>query len=127
MQGESDRSSNRKYAEVFPSFAEEVRAYLSEATGADYSALPIVMGEISETTSNASPDSVKTNQKFNDTLHKIAESDAAIMVIPTAQFHTNEIIDGVNTAVGTDSYHWNYADMLQIGELFGNTAYDASH
>lgn len=127
MQGESDRSNARKYADVFPLFAEEVRTYLSEATGEDYSALPIVIGEISETTSNASPDSVKTNQKFNDTLHKLAESDAAITVIPTAQFHTNEIIGGVNTAVGTDSYHWNYADMLQIGELFGNTAYDASH
>ena len=127
MQGESDRNNSRKYAEAFPLFAEEVRASLAENISAEYSTLPIVIGEISETTSSASPDSIKTNQKFNDTLHKLAENDAAITVIPTAQFHTNEIIDGVNTAVGTDSYHWNYVDMLQIGELFGATAFEVSH
>lgn len=127
MQGETDNSNGRKYAEVFPLFAEEVRTSLSATTGADYSALPIVMGEISETFGSASPDSVKTNQKFIASQHKIAEADATVTVIPTGQYKLTEIIGGVNTPVGTDNAHWSYADILTVGELFGNTAYDVSH
>ena len=127
MQGETDHSSGRKYAEVFPLFAEEVRASLSETTGVDYTALPIVLGEISETFASASPDYVQTNKKFIESQHKLAENDATITVIPTGQFQINAIIDGVNTALGTDNAHWSYADILSVGEMFGNTAYDVSH
>ena len=127
MQGENDRNNGRKYVEVFPLFATELRSYLSEATGTDYSAMPIVIGEISETFSSASPGNIETNQKFIKSQHKLAENDPAITVIPTGQYQLNEIVGGVNTPLGTDTFQWNYADMLKIGEMFGNTAYDVSH
>ena len=127
MQGESDRTRARKYYDAFNPFAAEVRASLSETTGADYSAMPIVMGEISETFNNATPNSIKYNKQFIQIQHKIAEDDPTVTVIPTGEFKINDWVNGESVAVGTDDAHWSYHDMMIIGEMFGNTAYDVSH
>lgn len=127
MQGESDRLHAEEYAQYFPFFTEEVRSHLSAATGDDYDRLPIVMGEISETFRSAEPSVIEDNRRFIATQHALAEKDGAITVIPTAKFALNRWENGADIALGTDNFHWSYADMLSVGELFGKTAYDISH
>ena len=127
MQGESDRTAGRKYYNAFIPFAEEVRTSISETTGADYSELPIVMGEISETFKDATSGTVKYNQQFIQIQHKLAEDVPAVTVIPTGSFKINDMINGESVPVGTDESHWSYHDMMIIGEMFGNTAYEVSH
>lgn len=127
MQGESDRLHPTEYAACFPFFTEEVRKHLSAATGGDYDNLPIVLGEISETFRSAAPEVIADNRKFIAMQHALAKQDPTITVIPTAKLALNRWENGADVALGTDNFHWSYADMLSVGELFGKTAYAVSH
>ena len=127
MQGEEDRLHPDIYEQLFPLFAAEIRDALSETTGCDYRKLPIIMGEISETFATAKPESIQINRTFIAMQHELAKQDPTITVIPTAGFELNRWENDESIAVGTDGSHWSYADMLTIGELFGDAAYDVSH
>lgn len=94
MQGEEDRSHTRNYYTYFPAFAEEIRGQITETTGTDHSAMPVIMGEISESFSSASRDSLETNRKFNDVLHRLADENPSFTVIPTGQYQLTELVDG---------------------------------
>lgn len=122
MQGESDRSTPAAYKEVFPVLIEELRGYISEATGQDYSDLPIVIGEICETFSTLSNSSVATNRSFIAMQHTLNEVVTNVTVIPSGEFEMIALKDGEEVYVGTDNGHWNYADAVAIGEMFAHAS-----
>lgn len=123
MQGETDRKSSRRYFDVFPEFAKEIRSHICTVSGQPDFVLPIVVGEISETYTSAMPDDVTTNQKMIAVQHKLTEVVPALTVIPSSGYAMNQMENGASVAIGSDTYHWNYHDILEIGELFGNAAY----
>ena len=127
MQGEEDRLHPDTYEQLFPLFAAEIRDALSETTGCDYRKLPIIMGEISETFGSANPETVQKNRAFIAMQHELAKHDPTITVIHTAEFELNRWENDESIPVGSDNAHWSYTDMLAIGEMFGDAAYDGSH
>ena len=125
MQGESDRGSETAYKTVFNAFMNDVRRHLTELTGEDYSKFPVVSGEISKTFSSAV--SQPTNEKFIAMQHEIGHNLNHAYVIPTKDFLIHDYDEfGVDITLGSDGAHWNYPDMLDIGYLFGEKAYNVS-
>ena len=125
MQGESDRGQVTEYKVVFNAFMNDVRSRLSEITGEDYSKFPVVCGEISKTFSSAA--SQPTNEKFIAMQHEIAYNLNQTYVIPTKDFLIHDYDkDGKDVTLGSDGAHWNYEDMLDIGYLFGEKAYNVN-
>lgn len=126
MQGESDRNNGEEYFDVCTALFNDFRADISEITGKDYSNLPIYEGEISSTFASASADSVETNLKFIETQHKIADSMRNVYVAPLKDYLINEFKNGQSVVVGSDSSHWNYTDIVAVGEQFANL-YDRTY
>ena len=128
MQGETDRHYPDEYAAVFPVFCRSIREHLTALTGADQSRLPIVAGEISETFGNLDEASVAQNRAFIAMQRGLQATIPALTAIPTSGFKLNVPGEhGESIPVGQDAFHWNYTDMLAIGELFGKAAYEQSH
>lgn len=123
MQGESDRLWPEPYEEAFPVFVKEIREFLSLMTGEDYTALPVIIGEISETFHSAKPGTVEENLAFIRMQHRLAETITHCQTLRTGAFPINKLENGVSVTAGNDLYHWRYADMLKIGEMFGEAAY----
>ncbi|MBE5733298.1 MAG: sialate O-acetylesterase, partial [Clostridiales bacterium] len=125
MQGESDRGQVTEYKVAFNAFMNDVRRHLSELTGEDYSNFPVVCGEISKTFSSAA--SQPTNEKFISMQHEIAYNLNQTYVIPTKDFLIHDFNEfGADVTLGSDGAHWNYPDMLDIGYLFGEKAYNVN-
>ena len=123
MQGESDRDSPDLYSEVFKVFVNDIRNQISIITGDDYSNMPIVAGEISQTFASSSVSSVNINNSFNAMLNELTGEIKNMFVVPTAGFNINDPYG--SGVLGSDAYHWNYEDMVNIGNLFGELAYKA--
>ena len=127
MQGEEDRKTADEYAQVFPVFCREVRDFLTELTGTDQSELPIIVGEISETFNNSTPEILELNRRFIAVQDSFADTIPAVTVIPTRDFALTRLDEnGELVPLGTDKHHWSYGQMVQIGELFGRAAYEKS-
>lgn len=112
MQGEADRSAPGTYKSLIQTFIADIRADLSDVTGADLSQMPFVMGEISDTF--GSYGNVNTNRAFNDMLHEAASLVPGTAVTESGRY----VINDANGIVGTDQYHWSGPDMEEIGMLF---------
>lgn len=125
MQGESDNSYPAYYADCFHELMRVLRDYLTALTGKDYSAFKAVVGEISETFSSASESNIAKNQNFNSVQESLPNKDENIFVLPTRGIEINKWIDGASVAVGSDTSHWKYADILTIGQMFAEEAYRA--
>lgn len=123
MQGETDRGRADDYVTVCSALFSDFRKKISEITGEDYSALPIFVGEISETFSSALPASVELNRQLIAAQHKIANIMPAVYVADIHGYEINKIEFGNNVVVGSDQSHWNYEDIVSIGEDF-MTLYD---
>ena len=123
MQGESDRKAPQDYADVFPIFVDDLRNRISEISGEDYSKMTIVAGEISQTFGSADATSVSLNTNFNEMLTELTGEIENMFTIPSAEFDIN--LPNGGGVVGSDSSHWNYDDMFEIGKLFGEIAYKA--
>lgn len=128
MQGESDRDQADEYARLFPVFCERIRRHLAAVSGEEQSRTPVIVGEISETFENLSEPNMALNRAFLAMQRKLPESVPALTVIPTSGFRLNVPGEhGESVHIGIDGCHWNYTDMLAIGELFGKAAYERSH
>lgn len=124
MQGETDRGRADEYVSVCSTLFNDFRSSISEIAGEDYSRLPIFVGEISETFGSATPGSVKLNDNLIAAQHKIANSMPAVYVAKLRDYAINEIEFGKNVVVGSDQSHWNYEDIVSIGEDFIQLFYD---
>ena len=127
MQGGEDRTRPEPYPAAFKGFVEEIRAKVSEVTGQDYSKLPFVVGEISETFSSATASNVATNRAFIDMQDTLPGVVSDTYVVPSRNFATNAMVDGTSTAVGTDTAHLSYKDCLALGQLFAEMSFIATN
>lgn len=118
MQGESDRGRADDYVSVCSTLFEDFRSAISEISGDDYSRLPIYVGEISETFASADANSVKLNDNLIAAQHKIAQSMPAVYVARLRDYAINKMEFGKSVVVGSDQSHWNYDDIVSIGEDF---------
>ena len=79
------------------------------------------MGEISRTSGSAVQGTVNTNNAFIAMQRNLPNVIGNVYVIASGQFDINKLVNGSNVAVGTDSWHWNQADMIAIGNLVGES------
>lgn len=121
MQGESDKGNPNEYEKAFKYFVSDIRSDLGEIADADLSALPVFVGEISRTSGSAVQNTVNTNNAFIAMQRNLPNVIGNVYVIASGQFDINQLVNGSNVAVGTDSWHWNQADMIAIGNLVGES------
>ncbi len=121
MQGESDKGNPSEYLKAFKYFASDIRSDLTKLLGQDCSAMPILIGEISRTSGSAVTATVNTNNAFIAMQNTIPANVSNTYVIAAGQYDINKLVSGINTAVGTDSWHWNYNDHVEIGKLVGES------
>lgn len=119
MQGENDRYTTN-YDDLVAALVSDLRSDLSDITGDDLSQMPFVMGEISDTYNKYGD--MELNQKFNRQLHEIANSLDNVHVISSHGY----AINSPTGAVGSDEWHWNAADMSEIGSLFATKLLNAA-
>lgn len=121
MQGESDKGNPNEYEKAFKYFVSDIRTDLGEIADADLSALPVFVGEISRTSGSAVQNTVNTNNSFIAMQRNLPNVIGNVYVIASGQYDINQLVNGNNVAVGTDSWHWNQADMITIGNLVGQS------
>ena len=122
MQGESDRDYPTEYEKAFKLFVSDLRSDLSDIVKQYHksnddggaSQMTVVVGSISETYSSATADSVAKNQTFITMQKGLEKSIAKCYCLDNSQYVINRG-DGTTDVVGTDRYHWNQADALDIG------------
>lgn len=117
MQGESDTNSDtNEYAKAFQYFAKDIRTDLTKITGQNLMRMPIVVGLISKTFYSAEAGQVAINEKFIAMQKTLPNLVKDCYVIETSEFALND----ENNILGSDRYHWNYLDMIEIGKLAAN-------
>ena len=127
MQGESDREYTTQYKAVFPTFIKGVRDKVSAVTGQDYSKLPVVIGEISETFGAGTPERIAVCRAFIAMQNSLPGIVSDATVIPTSQFQMNGYDEGGNAVVlGADGSHWSYGDEIKVGRMFAEATVGAS-
>ena len=120
MQGESDKKFPNEYKEVFQVWIKEIRDHISSVAGDDYSNLPLVIGEMAETSGSSTESSMTVNRRFISMQKTLPNVISNTITIPLKDFKVTALVDGVNTFIGSDEWHWKYTDMLKIGKLFAN-------
>lgn len=118
MQGETDKNSPDEYKTAFEYFASDLRHDLGEIMGVDLSALPIMVGEISETSGSALEDAVMVNKVFIEMQRSLTEEIDNVYIIPSGQYRINWMEGSFSKNHG-DPWHWKTADIFAIGELVG--------
>lgn len=122
MQGEADKGIPSTYLELFKLFAADMRQDLTEHSGQDCSEMPIFIGEISRTSGSAVAGTVTTNQNFIAMQKTIPQHVANTYVVEIGNFDINTLNNnGTSVAVGSDTWHWNWEDMLTIGNMVGDS------
>lgn len=119
MQGEADRGNPTLYKTVFAHFLSDIRKDLGEIMGEDLSDFAIIIGEISRTSGNSDSATQATNKGFIKAQNALATTHDNVYVVKSGDFDINAWIGGKNVAAGTDSWHWNENDMLEIGKMVG--------
>ena len=126
MQGEDDRIHNAEYKRAFTYFASDVRRDLAKLTGDDtLLEMPIIIGEISETFSNAVTQ-LTTNRNFIQTQHELAEGVPYCFIAYNSKYaitekYVDDGSDGSRNVEGVfDAAHWNWQDCLSIGNDVGD-------
>ena len=114
MHGETDRRAPDEYAGILPVFLADLRADLGRIAQADLSAMPVVLGEISDT--STSYDDKLVNERFNAMLHDTAAAVRETAVIDSGRFW---VTDSNGDILGADKWHWNGRAMRAVGRLFG--------
>ena len=129
MQGEEDRYEPEEYSIAFQYFAMDLRddlaACVKKITGDDdcgASGMPIFIGTISKTFDWAGASGIRYNQTFIDMQKALAElpTTGECVVVDNSEYAINRMEYGESVAVGSDRYHWNQADHLEIGLNVGN-------
>lgn len=114
MQGESDRTAAyNHYPTMLKYFINDIRVDLGELTGEDLSAMPFVVGAISESFGR---DFNEGNTKFVELQNRLPQllQDENIHVVNTSAVFATSANSG-------DSAHYTADDMLMIGKTVGTT------
>ena len=127
MQGCQDKSELAQYEIAFKMFASDIRkdlsALMKEITGSDNdcgaSVMPITVGTISAT-QNLTAESVLTvNANFIALQKSFEKTVPNCFVVDNSAYAICRWENGKSTILGSDQWHWNQADMLQIGQNVG--------
>ncbi len=119
MQGESDTDRVSRYKTVLPVMIEDLRTDIGAIVGQDCSKLPFYIGEISRTFASAEEGIVRKNEAMIEVQNQIAMETPYTYIGEFADIAMNKIDSrGFTTVVGSDSCHWNYYDICQIGKEF---------
>ena len=129
MQGCANKSKPAEYKIAFEYFCSDVRADLSKLTLAltggksDLGAadMPIIVGTISQTQNLTSANTEEVNNTFIEMQKKLPETIENCYVLDNSQYPITSwnATTGKAEIVGSDQWHWNQADALEIGENVG--------
>lgn len=115
MQGESDLPFYRAYENLIKTFITDLRSDLVQITGDEkLYQMPFVMGEICTSFDGYNNPYAP---KFNAMLADAAAAMENVYVIDTSDF---ACVDQYGNVVGSDRYHFNWADMEQLGIRFAS-------
>lgn len=123
-------STNDQYYKWFTAFATDLRNELNTKIGAkigqNLTGMKILIGEVSETfgmtigwSETDFNNKVVQNKEFILLQNYIAQNFAGVEILNTQAFPLNKIVNGKSTNVGSDTSHWNYNQMFEIGKLVG--------
>ena len=130
MQGENDRREPDEYAVAFGYFASDIRRDVAKImrsmTGGDdrgAADMPIFVGTISQTQNLEYPRAESVNLEFIAMQKKLPDAVTNCYVVDNSQYaisRYDENTGKVNTdGLGSDQWHWNQADQLEIGYNVG--------
>ncbi len=119
MQGETDKYEPNEYKIALEYFISDLRRDLGEISGEDLSDLAIIIGEISRTSGSAESSTVLFNKKFIAMQDAYCETHDNVYINKNGDYDINQLINGTSIAVGTDTWHWNQKDMVEIGKDVG--------
>lgn len=119
MQGETDKYEPNRYKVALEYFISDLRRDLGEITGEDLSDLAIIIGEISRTSGSADLGTVTVNKKFIAMQDEYCETHDNVYINKNGDYDINQLNNGTSIAVGTDTWHWNQNDMVEIGKGVG--------
>ena len=111
MQGESDSKLSgitSTYPHMFECLVQDMRKDLGKMTGTDLSALPILVGEISDAYNIRH---LETSAAFIAMQNRMVNAMEHVYIVRSGVF-------GVGTDA-TDASHWTSDDMLTIGQMVG--------
>ncbi|MBQ8551379.1 MAG: hypothetical protein IJ428_01040 [Clostridia bacterium] len=118
MQGETDKNSPDEYKTAFEYFVSDLRRDLGEIMVEDLSALPVMVGEISETSGSALKDAVDVNNGFIEMQRSLADEIENVYIVPSGQYKINWMEGSFSKNHG-DPWHWKTTDIFAIGEMVG--------
>ncbi len=129
MQGENDRAEPDRYKTAFAYFASDIRRdvaeIVKELTGGDdrgAANMPIVAGTISQTQNLNYESDEAVNIKFIEMQKALPETVANCYVVDNSQYAISKYYqNGMPQVLGSDQWHWNQADHLEIGYNVGKT------
>jgi len=128
MQGCANKSKPNEYELAFKCFAIDVRKDLSEImkkyTGSDddcgASKMPIIVGTISQTQNLTSASTESVNITFINMQKSFAKKIDNCYVVDNSAYPITAWENGTQVIKGSDRWHWNQADMLEIGKNVGD-------
>ncbi len=124
MQGEADRYNVSEYIKAFPALMSDMRNDLTERTGQNLKKMPVIVGEISRTFDGWTGTTWNANNEFIAMQRLLPSLVSYCTVVESSVFDITacDPEDTANTTgiiLGSDSYHWNQADQIAIGQLVG--------
>ena len=127
MQGCNDKSQPSEYDKAFAYFVKDVRldlsAMMKEITNSTddcgASSTPIVVGTISETQNLNSASVASVNKTFINLQKSFATKYQNCYVVDNSKFVITRWVNNAQVVVGSDQWHWNQTDMLDIGVNVG--------
>ena len=127
MQGCNDRAKPQEYELAFQYFAEDIRndlsALMKEYTKSENdcgaSEMPIIVGTISQTQNLTSATTENTNKQFIEMQKGLVEKVENCHVVDNSAYAITRWENNAAVVVGSDKWHWNQADALEIGENVG--------
>ncbi len=119
MQGEGDRGAEEQYRKAFTYLRSDLIRDLGAALGEDLSDFAIIIGEISATFGAADPGTVAFNETFIEMQRELSRELDNVYIVNSSVFEITRYNGNNSYAVGSDSAHWNWGDMIEIGKLVG--------
>lgn len=134
MQGCQDKSQPSEYEKAFTYFAKDIRNDLAKLmkditnSSDDCGAadMPIIVGTISNTQNLTSLSTESVNRTFIELQKSFATKIENCYVVDNSEYVITKWENGSQIIVGSDQWHWNQNDMLNIGVNVGETMLDSA-